>query len=223
MAPGWPGSVAGRRPDRGRAHPRAREQRTLARLLVSPRWVVAHHHGTETWLPGPAAGGVVRIQRTEDQLFCRDAEGRALAALHRGWSAEREAFDAVVGRHGITVEDHPSRTPDVGLDAPEQWPPGEGVGRRGTFGPREQGNVSLLTTSVMAALVPFLVVLGLLGGLAHPAGLLAVVPGLVLGAAWWRSASWLRGWQRGDPPRHLCTIPPDGPTGPDDDTEGATR
>lgn len=180
-------------------HPSAVRQRTLARTLVSPRRVVVHHHGRETWLPGPAAGGVTRLLRTPDLLLWQDRRGITLAASAGGWAEDPTELERACRHAGIEVAVDETPFPVHAVGSPEAWPAHEGFGRPPVRGAAPDSD--LWVPSLLAFVVPALVVEGLLCALAHPVAALSAVPGAALAVVWVGSGRRVRAWQRGEAAR----------------------
>lgn len=182
-------------------HPDARAQRTAAVLLLGPRRIIEIHHGGETWLPGPAAGGAVTAQVTPESILLSDASGRSLARLEGGWATEPAEFQRVCAQIGIRVSSETTPMAEVpGLGRLEPWRPGEGPGRGWALDTADEGGISVATASLVTAVLPFLLVVGLLCGLWRPWAVVFALPGAALLVVHLRASARLRRWRRGDLP-----------------------
>lgn len=99
-----------------------------AELQVGPRDVVLAYEGTEWWLPGPAAGGVVRVDVHPDLVLLRDRRDRVLLPLDAElWgSATHEVAEACAAA-GLEVRRSPqpsfrSEPPLPSLASQGHWP-----------------------------------------------------------------------------------------------------
>lgn len=99
-----------------------------ARLAVDGEMIVLRdRYGREAWMPGPAAGGLVRASWTAEALVLDDVRGTGWAALPRSaWFATSRAEDvarAALDEAGLSVVDEPSaRAPGAWFAGPHGIP-----------------------------------------------------------------------------------------------------
>lgn len=189
-------------------HPEALSQRTVAGLLIGPRRIVEHHHGSESWFPGPAVDGVVSAEVQPERITLFDRDDLPMGSLEGGWATHPERFVEACTAAGIAVRLDPTPMAEVpGLGRLAPWRAGEGPGKGWALDVDEEGGISVLATSLVFGVLPFLSVVGLLCGVWQPWAVIVGLPGLVLSTIHVRGYLRIRRWKRGRLPATIGTVP----------------
>ncbi|MGI9155903.1 MAG: hypothetical protein ACR2FG_04610 [Marmoricola sp.] len=160
--------------------------------------VVVVTGGQEYWLPGPALGGVQRLEIGYPDVHLTDAQGRVLHVLvaqEAAPRAERERLEQICTSAGIELrvsgDDNATQNLQVRLSYDKDWPPGLMISDW------EQGRISLVTDTLVLLAVLLLVPGAIAAAVTFPPwGYLILAGSLVgLGARIWTSLSYWR-WQR---------------------------